>query len=205
MFAHSPNVVLTPPPEREKVKPDGSREDTVSLLGKQREFEIVGEAANGREALGKARELMPDIILMDISMPEMGGLEATRRIKQQIPYVRIVMLTVSDNDQHLFEAIKAGAHGYLLKKIEPRAFLNKLRDVARGEASVTQTMATKLIGEFARQAGPVRCPLQAPILNAVKTHAAEDRARRFRRAPTTMICLSGRPRLRLPDRRALSL
>jgi two-component system nitrate/nitrite response regulator NarL len=128
------------------------RKGLISLLSGQRDLQVAGEAANGREALSRARDLMPDLILMDISMPEMDGLEATRRIKQEIPYVRIVILTVSDDDQSLFEAIKAGAQGYLLKKIEPQAFLNTLRQVARGEASISRAMATRLIAEFARQA-----------------------------------------------------
>ena len=128
------------------------RRGLVSLLSGQRDFQVVGEAANGREALSQARDSMPDIVLMDIAMPDVDGLEATRRIKQDIPYVRIVILTVSDDDQSLFEAIKAGAQGYLLKKIEPQALLNTLRQVARGEACISRSMATKLIGEFARQA-----------------------------------------------------
>jgi len=127
------------------------RKGLVSLLAGQGEFQVAGEAANGREALSKARELMPDVILMDISMPEMDGLEATRRIKQEIPYVRIVMLTVSDEDQTLFEALKSGAQGYLLKKIEPQALFTGLRGVARGEASLSRTMATKLVAELTRQ------------------------------------------------------
>lgn len=127
------------------------REGLVSLLAGQGEFQVAGEAANGREALSKARELMPDVILMDISMPEMDGLEATRRIKQEIPYVRIVILSASDEDQNLFEALKGGAQGYLLKKIEPRALFTALRGVARGEASLSRTMATKLVSELTRQ------------------------------------------------------
>ena len=135
------------------------RKGLVSVLSMQRDIKVVGEAATGREALRKARDVMPDIILMDISMPEMDGLEATRRIKEEIPYVHIVILTVSDDDQSLFEAVKAGARGYLLKKIEPQALLNTLKQVARGEACISRAMATKLIGEFARQA---RRPVPAP-------------------------------------------
>lgn len=127
------------------------RKGLVSLLTGQQEFEVVGEATNGRDALRKARELMPDVILMDISMPDMDGLEATRRIKQEIPYVRIVILTVSDDDQSLFEAVKSGAQGYLLKTIEPQALFTALRRVAHGEATISRAMATRLIGEFARK------------------------------------------------------
>jgi DNA-binding NarL/FixJ family response regulator len=128
------------------------RKGIVSLLSTERGFEVVGEAANGQEALDKARDLMPDVILMDISMPQMDGLEATRRIKAEIPYVRIVILTVSDGDQNLFDAIKSGAQGYLLKKIEPQALFSTLRGVVQGEASFSRITAAKLLGEFSRLA-----------------------------------------------------
>jgi len=121
-----------------------------SLLAAQSEFEVVGEAANGHEALEKAQELMPDIILMDISMPVMDGLEATRRIKQVIPYVRIVMLTVSEEEQSLFEAIRSGAQGYLLKKMKPQALFSTLRGIMQGEAPLSRVMAAKLLEEFTR-------------------------------------------------------
>jgi len=127
------------------------RKGIASLLSAEPGFEVVGEAANGVEGLEKARELMPDVILMDISMPEMDGLEATRRIKEEIPYVRIVILTVSDEDENLFQAIRNGAQGYLLKRIEPRALFSTLRGVGDGEAPISRTMATKLLAEFARQ------------------------------------------------------
>lgn len=89
------------------------------LLEGQDDFEVIGEAATGAEAIERACELMPDVILMDIYMPDGDGLEATRAIRTRLPYARIVMLTVSDEDHNLFEAIKAGAQGYMLKKIEP--------------------------------------------------------------------------------------
>lgn len=126
------------------------RSGVASILHQQEDIEVVGEAQNGKEALEKARELMPDVILMDVYMPEMGGLEATRRIKEVLPYVKIVMLTFSEEDEDLFEAIKAGAHGYLLKKIEPGDLLRNLKGVLQGEAPLSQSAATRLLGEFAR-------------------------------------------------------
>jgi len=122
------------------------------LLEDQPDFEVVGEAATGREAVERASEVMPDVILMDIYMPEGDGLEATRAIRVQLPYVRIVMLTVSDDDHNLFEAIKAGAVGYVLKKIDPQALYEKVRGAARGEAPLSPQMAPRLIAEFARLA-----------------------------------------------------
>jgi DNA-binding NarL/FixJ family response regulator len=128
------------------------RKGIVSLLSAEAGFEVAGEAANGREAIEKARDLMPDIVLMDLSMADVDGLEATRRIKAELPHVRIVILTVEEAEQNLFEAVKNGAQGYLLKKIEPRALFDTLRGVARGEASISRLMAAKLMGEFSRQA-----------------------------------------------------
>jgi two-component system nitrate/nitrite response regulator NarL len=128
------------------------RKGIASLLTAERGFEVAGEAGDGLEALTKAREVMPDLILMDISMPGMNGLEATRRIKEVLPYVKIVILTISEEDQDLFEAIKSGAQGYLLKKIEAKALFSTLRGIVQGEASVSRAMAAKILDEFARQA-----------------------------------------------------
>jgi len=101
---------------------------------------------------------MPDIILMDLNMPRVTGLEAARRIKQALPYAKVVMLTISEADQDLLEAVKAGADGYLLKKIEPQALFSTLRSVMQGEASFSPAMATKLLREFAQQANRVATP-----------------------------------------------
>jgi len=126
------------------------RSGVAGLLREQPDFELAGEARDGREALERANDLMPDVILMDVYMPEVGGLEATRKIKDSLPYVKIVMLTVSEEEGDLFEAIKAGAHGYLLKNIEPKELLRSLRDVFQGEAPISKRAATKLLDEFAR-------------------------------------------------------
>jgi DNA-binding NarL/FixJ family response regulator len=128
------------------------RKGIASLLAAERDFEVVGEAGDGLEALARARELIPDIIPMDIYMPGTDGLEATRRIKEGLPSVKIVMLTVSEDDQDLFEAIKSGAQGYLLKKIEAKALFSTLRGIAHGEAPISRVMARKLLDELARQA-----------------------------------------------------
>lgn len=128
------------------------RKGLASLLREEPGFDVIGEAADGREALDRASELMPDVILMDIYMPRCDGLQATRLIKARLPYVRIIMLTISERDQNLFEALKAGALGYLVKKIEPKELYEMLRRAARGEAPLTPTMAAKVVGEFARVA-----------------------------------------------------
>jgi DNA-binding NarL/FixJ family response regulator len=127
------------------------RKGIASMLSAQGGFDVVGEAADGLEALDRAREFMPDVILMDIFMPRANGLEATRRIKEALPYVKIVMLTVSEEDQNLFEAIKSGAQGYLLKKIEPQELFAMLKGVVQGDAPISKAMAAKILGEFSRQ------------------------------------------------------
>ena len=127
------------------------RKGLANLLAREKGFHVVGEAQDGAEALNKAKDLKPDLILMDIYMPGGNGLEATRRIKGAFPSVKVVILTVSEEDKNLFEAIKCGAHGYLLKKIEPRDLFEMLRGVFRGEAPISRATATKILNEFARQ------------------------------------------------------
>lgn len=127
------------------------RKGVASLLAICPDIEVVGEADNGAQAVTRVAELMPDVILMDIQMPGMDGLEATRRIKASHPYVKIVMLTVAEEDRSLFEAIKAGAHGYLLKRMEPEEFLAMLRGISRGEAPISRAMASKILSEFGRR------------------------------------------------------
>jgi DNA-binding NarL/FixJ family response regulator len=130
-----------------------------SILNAQPDFEVVGEAADGLEAMVKARELMPNLILMDINMPGVDGLEATRRIKQEFASVTIVMLTVRDEDEKLFQAIKSGAQGYVLKSIRSWELVNLLRGAMQGEAAITPAMAGRMLAEFRRLSQrPVRRP-----------------------------------------------
>jgi DNA-binding NarL/FixJ family response regulator len=126
------------------------RKGLAQLLNSQPDFLVIGEAGDGLEAFEKARTLMPDLILMDVDMPRCDGREATRRIKAELPYVVIVILTVSDDEQDLFAAIKNGAQGYLLKKIDPTDLFEQLRGLARGEAALSRLMANKILREFAR-------------------------------------------------------
>ena len=134
------------------------RKGIASLLTAEPGFQVVGEAEDGLQAIERAQELMPDLILMDVNMPRASGLEATRRIMERLPYVKIVMLTISEDDQDLFAAVRCGAQGYLLKKIEPQALFGTLRGVIRGEASISRLMAAKLMGEFNRQSARAATP-----------------------------------------------
>jgi DNA-binding NarL/FixJ family response regulator len=129
------------------------REGLRSLLT-SRGFEIVGEAREGREAVELARRLMPDVVLMDLAMPGLDGLAATRLLSAELPQVKVVVLTASDEDAQLFEAIKSGAQGYLLKNLESRELFALLEGVGRGEPALTPLLAGKLLQEFARPPRP---------------------------------------------------
>ncbi len=129
--------------------------DGLRSLLEARGLEVIGEARNGREAVDMARRLKPDVVLMDLSMPEVDGLAATRLISADQPEVKVVVLTASDEDAKLFEAIKSGAQGYLLKNLESEEFFTLLDGVNRGEPALTPALARKLLQEFAR-------PAQAP-------------------------------------------
>jgi DNA-binding NarL/FixJ family response regulator len=118
----------------------------------EEDFEVVGEAENGIEALAKARELKPDLILMDINMPHGSGLGAVSAIKRELPGMRIIMLTVHDQDENLFEAIKRGAWGFLSKNVRAKDLLDSLRSAMKGEVTLSGPMAGKILKEFARLA-----------------------------------------------------
>ena len=126
------------------------REGLANILNQQVDFEVIGEADDGLEALIKAQELEPDLILMDVSMPGSDGLEATQQIKAELPDTIIVMLTVYDENEKLYEAIRNGAQGYLLKSIRSAEMLHLLRGAVRGEAAITAALAGRLLEEFRR-------------------------------------------------------
>lgn len=124
------------------------REGVKALLSLQEDINIIGEANNGLEGVEKAREMMPDLILMDVRMPILGGLQATQIIKKEMPSVRIVMLTASDEDQDLFGAIKSGAQGYVLKNTPSDELTKLLKGVFMGESPISGAIATKILAEF---------------------------------------------------------
>jgi DNA-binding NarL/FixJ family response regulator len=129
------------------------REGLESLLRACPTIEVVGTAADGAEALKLARELMPDLVLMDVRMPRVGGLEATRQLKSEMPETCVVMLTMSEDDQDLFEAIKSGARGYLLKNTSLDELCRFIEGAIAGEAPISGVMAAKMLSEFRGPAG----------------------------------------------------
>ena len=112
--------------------------------------EVVGEAKNGREAVAMTRELLPEMVLMDLSMPEVDGIAATKLISAELPQVKVVILTASESDATLFEAIKSGAQGYLIKNLEADDFFALLDRASKGEPAFTPTLARRLLVEFAK-------------------------------------------------------
>ncbi len=126
------------------------REGLLTILNAQPDLEVVGQAGDGLEAVVKARELQPDLVLMDIQMPGMDGLEALLRIKRLAPQTTVVMLTVQSNEEKLLQAIKYGAQGYLLKDMPSHDVLKMIRGALRGEAALPPALAARILEEFRR-------------------------------------------------------
>ena len=124
------------------------RQGLRSFLELQGDIEVVGEAADGAEAVAQAKDLLPDVILMDLVMPGMDGVEATRNITAAVPSTRVLVLTSFSEDEKVFASIKAGAHGYLMKDVLPPELIKAIRTVFRGEAQLHPEIARKLMNEF---------------------------------------------------------
>lgn len=124
--------------------------DSLKSLLESRGHEVVGEARNGREAVELGKRLRPEVILMDLAMPELDGIAATRALKAEAPEVKVVVLTASEDDAPLFEAIKSGAQGYMQKNLESASFFALLDGVTRGEPALTPGLARRVLAEFAQ-------------------------------------------------------
>jgi DNA-binding NarL/FixJ family response regulator len=126
------------------------REGLAGILNSQPDMQVIGQANDGLEAILMAEDLKPDLVLMDIQMPGCDGLEAARKIKRDSSEIVVVMLTVRDEDEKLFEAIKCGAQGYLLKSIRSREMLDMVRSAMKGEAAISPRLAGRMLEEFRR-------------------------------------------------------
>ncbi|GAA1460473.1 response regulator transcription factor [Nocardiopsis exhalans] len=140
------------------------RRGLVSVLNDEDDIDVVDEAGDGDEAVVLATELRPDVVLMDVMMPNSTGIEACPRIRAAVPEVKFVMLTMSEDEADLFEALKAGATGYLLKEIAVTDIARAVRAIAEGQSFINPAMAIKLIGEFAELAKQEKTPKAAPAI-----------------------------------------
>jgi DNA-binding NarL/FixJ family response regulator len=146
-----------------------------ALIDAQPDVTVVGTAATGRDAVDQAVELRPDLVLMDIVMPEMDGLEATRRIvaDPRLPTTRVLVLTTFELDEYVFGALRAGASGFLLKGGEPAELLNAIRVVAAGESLLTPSVTRRLIEAYVSQPSPAEAPASPPGLDELTAREHE--------------------------------
>ncbi|CQR70472.1 Transcriptional regulatory protein DegU [Sporomusa ovata DSM 2662] len=127
------------------------RQGIKNVLSLEPDLDVIGEAADGEEAISKIESLKPDILLLDVNMPHMNGLEVTKRLKADNSLVKVVILTIQDDESYVLDVIKSGADGYLLKDIEPGMLVKAIRMVYEGQSFIYPTLAKRLFGEFSRQ------------------------------------------------------
>lgn len=141
-----------------------------ALIADQEGMEVVGEAADGARALTLARTLDPDLIVMDVEMPGMNGVEATRLLKEERPSTKVMVLTVSEQDDHLFDAIRYGANGYLLKDLRPEQLFDMLRRVMSGETPLSPGIAERLIADLRVRREPAPESAAGPVPGSSAAH-----------------------------------
>ncbi len=136
------------------------RQGIITVLNNCPDMKVVGEAGDGLQAVEQTRAVRPDLILMDIRMPQGNGIEATQRISEEFPKTKTVILSISNDDNDLFQAIEAGARGYLQKDLEPQKLVDMVRGVFKGEAPISKMATGRIMREFARRAGGNRPSLK---------------------------------------------
>ncbi len=134
------------------------REGLRTLLSVQRDIEVVGEAGDGIEAVREAVRLKPDVVLMDLQMPQLDGVGATRQLHSECPQSNVVILTTFDDDEYVFEGLRAGARGYLLKDVSSETLVEAIHGAARGESFLQPSIATKVVAEFSRLTPRAKTP-----------------------------------------------
>jgi len=152
------------------------RDGLRALLELAGDMAVVGEARDGREAVAEAARLRPDVVLMDIGMPELDGVEACRRIRAQVPETRVLFLTMHESEEYFFRALRAGAAGYVIKRTAAADLLAAVRAVARGESFLSPSVARALVAEYAeRGARPAKSAVDATARDAYQTLTGRER------------------------------
>ncbi|MEI6043587.1 MAG: response regulator transcription factor [Chloroflexota bacterium] len=149
------------------------REGTAELLNRQPDIEVIGAAGDGVAAVEMAARLQPDVVLMDIGLPVLDGIAATRQIKATRPTITVLALTAHDEDQYVFALLKAGAAGYLLKTIRGKELVEAIRAVYRGEAVLHPAVAKKVLGRFATQTQETKAEAQTPVTETLSERELE--------------------------------
>jgi DNA-binding NarL/FixJ family response regulator len=149
------------------------REGLHTLLSGRSELEVVGEAGNGKEALEVATAAKPDVVLMDLRMPVLDGVAATRLLRQELPESRVIVLTTFEDDEYVFDALRAGAAGYLLKDVSSATLVEAIRAAARGESFLEPSITTKVVAEFKRMADPSSAAESQPLIEPLSDREVE--------------------------------
>ena len=149
------------------------REGLETLLSVHKDIEVVGQASNGQEALEVAVRVQPDVVLMDVRMPILNGVGATRRLTKALPQCRVIVLTTFDDDEYVFDALRAGAVGYLLKDVASAQLVEAIRATARDESILQPSVAAKVITEFTRVSSMVPAAQMEPLIEPLSERESE--------------------------------
>ena len=149
------------------------REGLETLLSVHQDIQVVGQASNGQEAVEVAAKVHPDVVLMDVRMPVLDGVGATRRLKKALPQCRVIVLTTFDDDEYVFDALRAGAVGYLLKDVASAQLVEAIRATARGESILQPSVAAKVITEFTRVSSMVPAAQMERLIEPLSERESE--------------------------------